>query len=74
MGVVSTIGFDRFPKQGWLKGRTVTVCFDYDLSRTIDGVVIRDDAEEPGQMNIQLNDGRVVRSTECQYSVPRGFE
>lgn len=68
MGVEDSIGFDRFPRQGDRKGRVVRVCFDYDTSQTIEGTVIRDDAEEPGRMIIMLDDGRVVMSTECQYS------
>lgn len=65
---VATIGFDRFPKQGAFKGRRVRVCFNYDASREVMGTVIRDDEEEPGRLIIQLDDGRVVLSTECMYS------
>lgn len=68
MGKVAAIGFDRFPNQGEYKGRRVRVCFNYDSSREIMGTVIRDDAEEPGRLIIQLDDGRVVLSTECMYS------
>ena len=67
MGEVSTISFDSFPKQGIYKACRVRVCFNYDSSRSVDGTVIRDDAEEPGRMIIQLDDGRVVLSTECMY-------
>jgi len=45
------------------------VCFDYDTSRTLLGLVVRDDAEEPGRMIIKLEDGRHVLSTECQYQL-----
>jgi len=72
MGFDTSVGFDRFPEQGSFLGKRVLVCFDYDASRTIGGKVVRDDTEEPGLMLIQLDDGRVVRSTECQYSFPRG--
>lgn len=71
MGVVASIGFDRFPQQGMFKGKTVRVCFNFDSTRFVEGVVLRDDTEEPGRMIIQLDDGRVVLSTECQYSWPR---
>lgn len=67
MGIVATIGFDYFPKQGTTKGGRVRVCFNYEADRHIDGTVIRDDVEEPGRMIIQLDDGRVVLSTECMY-------
>lgn len=71
MGVVDNIGYRKFPKQGAFMGKEVTVCFNYDTSETISGVVVRDDAEEPGKMIIQLVDGRYVLSTECQYSLVR---
>lgn len=70
MGVVNTVGFDRFPAQGQLAGKRVKVCFNYDTSRTIYGTVIRDDAEPPGLMLIHLDNGRTVTSAECQYSIP----
>ena len=68
MGQVATIGFNRFPKQGSYKGRRARVCFDYDPSREVMGTIIRDDEEEPGQLIIQLDDGRVVLASECMYS------
>lgn len=61
----------RFPRQSADVGRRVRVCFDYDTSRTVGGVIIRDDTEEPGRMMIQLDDGPVVLSTECQYTWER---
>ncbi|RMI14267.1 hypothetical protein EBE87_28085 [Pseudoroseomonas wenyumeiae] len=69
MGDVPPVGFDRFPKQGSWLGRRVEVCFDYDTSRTIGGTIIREDEEAPGLMLIHLDDGRVVRSVECQYAL-----
>jgi hypothetical protein len=71
MSGATNIGFDTFPKQGSFLGKRVDVCFDYNASRVIGGNVIRDDAEAPGLMLIHLDDGRVVRSVECQYSFPR---
>lgn len=68
MGNQVYIDADKYPKQGTFLGRRVLVCFNYDTSRTFLGVVIRDDAEKPGLMIISLDNGRVVLSTECQYS------
>lgn len=68
MGCEPNIGPDRWPRQGSFLGARVRVCFDYDTAKTWEGIVLRDDAEEPGRMIIQLDDGRVVLSTECQYS------
>ena len=71
MGQAPNVGYDFFPKQGPFLGKTVDGCFDYDFKRILKGTVIREDAEEPGLMLIQLYDGRVVRSTECMYTNPR---
>ena len=78
-GLVVTIGehakFKRlyqgteFPKQGAFLGKKVCVCFNYDPEIQFPGVVVRDDAEEPGRMIIRLDDGRYVLSTECQYKL-----
>lgn len=67
MGYRKTINARRYPKQGSYLGRAAEVCFDYDTSATMQGKVIRDDAEEPGLMLIQLENGWVVKSTECQW-------
>lgn len=64
---MDTIDADRFPIQGDWLGKRVRVCFNYDTSRTLLGLVVRDDAEEPGRMIIKLDDGRHILSTECQY-------
>lgn len=70
MGAVPTIGFDRMPKQGKWAGFRARVRFHYecDRAREIMGTIVRDDAEAPGVMILQLDDGRYVLSTECQYS------
>jgi hypothetical protein len=49
----------------------VDVCFNFDTSCTVRGTVVRDDAEEPGRMIIQLENGWFVLATECQYSFPK---
>lgn len=68
MGVVATVGFDKFPKQGPWLGKRTRVCFDYDTSREVMGTIVRDDNEEPWKTIISLDDGRVVLATECMYS------
>lgn len=71
MGVVATIDYDRFPKQGdWLGCRT-RVCFNYQ-SQIVMGTIIRDDDEAPFLTIIRLDDGRFVLATECQYSPGEG--
>lgn len=72
MGCKKNITADKYPRQGSFLGKTVEVCFHYDTSATVRGKIIRDDAEEPGELIIQLENGWVVRATECQYSFPRG--
>ena len=69
MGVINTIGFDRFPKQGENLNRKVEVCFNYDTSKTANGVIVREDIEEPRRTIIQLADGRYVLAGECQYTI-----
>lgn len=67
MGVKANISATEFPKQGALAGKRVAVCFHHDTARTIEGVVLRDDMEEPFRRVIHLDDGRVVLDTECQF-------
>ena len=65
---VRTVSFDKFPKQGSYAGRAVEVCFHYDTSKMLKGVIVRDDTEEPHLTIIKLEDGRHVLATECQYA------
>lgn len=69
MGVVDNVGFDKFPNQTGWSGKRVEVCFNYDLSNTIRGTLIRDDLGEPFVGIIMLDDGRPVLTTECQYNL-----
>ena len=69
MGCVDTIKHDRFPAQGKHLGRAVRVCFHYDTDHQIKGRVIRDDAEEPFELLIMLEDERCVRAVECMYTL-----
>jgi len=68
MGVVANIDYDKFPKQRW-KGERCKVFFNYDTSESIGGVIVRDDIEAPHITIIQLDDGRFVLATECQYQI-----
>lgn len=67
MGCVANVGACIFPKQGEFIGKRVGVCFNYDTSDVVSGVVVRDDADAPGVMIIALDNGRVVLATECQW-------
>jgi len=69
MGTVANVSFDRFPKQGTYLMRRVEVCFNYDSAKTVGGMIVRDDAEEPGRMIIKLDNDRYVLSTECMYQL-----
>lgn len=71
MGVVQTIDYESFPKQGVWVGKRTKVCFKYDSSREIGGVFVRADREEPWVSIIRLDDGRHVLATECMHSIPR---
>lgn len=69
MGCVDTITVYKFPKQSEHVNRRVKVIFHYDTNKWIMGTIIRDDREEPFETLIKLDDGRVIRGTECQYSM-----
>lgn len=71
MGVEVNIDYDNFPEQGSHFNKRVEVCFNYDTSRTIKGRMVRDDKGAPYRSIILLDDGRVVLTTECQYSILR---
>ena len=68
MGCINTITAYKFPQQSEYVNRRCKVCFHYDTTKWIMGTVIRDDREEPYETLIKLDDGRVMRAVECQYS------
>lgn len=70
MGVHANITKDKFPGQRSFRGKRTRVCFHYDMTVEFPGTIIRADAEEPGIIIIQLDNGRVVLDTECQFSIP----
>lgn len=67
MGCVKTISKYKFPNQTSHVNQRVNVCFHYDTTATVAGTIIRDDAEEPFETLIKLDNGRVIRGCECQY-------
>jgi hypothetical protein len=68
MGAHKNITAEIFPKQGSMLNKNVKVCFHYDTSKQFDGMIIRDDVEEPFLTIIKLEDNRIVLGSECQYS------
>ena len=76
MGCVDTITYNKFPKQKdknykypqFKIGSRVKVCYHYDTSKYHYGTIVRDDLEEPFETIIKLDNGRYLRSTECQFS------
>jgi hypothetical protein len=71
VGVHKNITADTFPKQSDLVNKRVLVFFHYDTRRSVRGTVVRDDREPPFETIIRLDDGRVVRTAECQYALER---
>ena len=69
MGCVKTISKYSFPKQSGHVNQRCEVCFHYDTSQTFDGTIVRDDREEPFETIIKLDNGRIIRGVECQYSI-----
>jgi hypothetical protein len=67
MGVHKNISYDKYPKQSDNVGKSVLVCFCYNTNKYIDGVIVRDDREDPWTTLIKLIDDRYVNATECQY-------
>ena len=69
MGVVNTIGFDKFPKQGVQLNQKVEVCFHYNTTKVIEGIIIRDDAEDPYITLIKLAECcRIITLDEYNYN------
>ena len=69
MGISPHINADTYPEQGTFVGRRVKVCYEYDTSRMVEGVILRDDKTEPGLLIIHTDDGRALLGTECMYSL-----
>jgi hypothetical protein len=67
MGVHKNITFTKFPAQSNDLGRRVRVCYHYEVEKAHEGVIVRDDVEDPGIMLIRLDNGRHVLAAECQY-------
>lgn len=82
MGCYDNIGYNEFPKQGSHLGKKAEVCFHFNTNELIAGKVVRDDMESrkvgehesPGLTIIELEDGRYVLATECQYSIVREID
>ena len=69
MGSHPKINVTTFPTQGAWLGKPCTVCFHYETATCVQGVIVRDDAEDPWITIIRLADNRYVLATECQYSL-----
>ena len=67
MGCVENITAYKFPKQTGHVNQRCKVCFHYNTSIWLYGTIIRDDNEPPFETLIKLDNGRVLRATECQY-------
>jgi hypothetical protein len=57
-----------WPKQGALVGQPVRLCFNYQASKAVSGVCVRDDVEAPYVTLFKLASGEHVLATECQYA------
>lgn len=58
---------DSYPKQSKNVNKPVYVCFNYDTTNTISGICLREDIEDPYLTILQLEDGKTVLATECQW-------
>lgn len=68
MGSKPNVSHDKYPKQGKYLGVRVDVTFNYEFDKPIQGIMVRDDREEPWETIIKLDDGRYIRGVECQYN------
>lgn len=68
MGCVENITAKTSPEQDEWLGKRTLVCFHYDPSAMIGGVIVRRDGEAPFKTIIKLDDGRYVLTTECMHS------
>jgi len=78
VGSHENLNYEKFPKQGQYLGAVVNVVFHYDTTKKLLGRIVRDDAEAPHETIIKLENGKYVRSSECQYNFlahlePRGI-
>jgi hypothetical protein len=69
MGAITTITATTFPQQSSHVGRAVWVCFHYDTTQLVHGTMRRDDIEPPFETLLELDDGRLLRGVECQYTL-----
>lgn len=67
MGCVANIDYDKFPKQSERVGMEVRVYFNYETTKFLKGRIVREDEESPRVRLFQLEDGRFVLDTECQW-------
>lgn len=67
MGVHEKITANSFPLQGSYLNRRCRVFFHYDTTKWVRGKIVREDRELPHRTIIELDDGRFVLATECQY-------
>ena len=70
MGVSINISANTFPKQSASLGKSCKVMFHYTKPE-LTATIIREDMELPYVTILQLEDGRVVLSTECQWQPPQ---
>lgn len=71
MGVHRNIDIHKFPVQSSWVNEPVLVCFNYNTDVVVQGVIVRDDLQDPYLLIIKLDDGRFVMSSECQYMMPK---
>jgi hypothetical protein len=61
------VNISDYPKQSKTLYHRVKVYFNNEILSQKKGTIIRDDREEPFETIIKLDDGRIVRGSECQF-------
>ena len=65
MGASKNVGINDYPKQSPIVNTQVKVCFNLNPTKTIDGMIVRDDSEEPFR-RIESFKGEATLSYGCK--------
>ena len=63
-----TIIISQLPDQSEYVGQPVTVTLKRNPSVAVDGIIVRDDLEQPCMTVIQLTSGEIVDADDCFWS------
>ena len=68
MGIVKNIGYNLSPKASENVGKRIEECYVCEEDILKNGIIVRDDIEEPFETIIRVENIRYIRAEECQFS------